>query len=301
LKAMISPTADEFLASVQEIIVARVGRLASSLVDLDVSQMMPGKMLRSRLAGRLVAGGMGEDCWPDVAKLSAAIELAHTASLCHDDVIDNANVRRGLPSLWCVTGASGAVLIGDILLCEAIELVTATDGGRHLPGFLAKLKEVITAEAKGELMLRGMILDEPTCLDLARGKTGPLFAFVAGVCGREDRDLSTGLEETGYLIGTAYQLADDLLDRIGDEDMAGKTLGTDQRRGKFTLARDDRDGGAGDVLHLAVHRMFESAIQQLAGWARAEDAIRLYLTEDLQPLFQQLLNQDLIARENSLT
>ncbi|MBL7218585.1 MAG: polyprenyl synthetase family protein [Phycisphaerae bacterium] len=293
---MISPTADEFLACVHEIIVTRVGKLASSLIDLDVSRMMPGKMLRSRLAGRLIEGIPGADDWSDAAQLSAAIELAHTASLCHDDVIDNAEVRRGLPSLWRVTGASGAVLIGDILLCEAIELVMGTDGGRYLTKFLAKLKEVITAEAKGELMLRGTILDESTCLELARGKTGPLFAFVAGVCGREDRDLEMALEEAGYLIGTAYQLADDLLDRIGDENIAGKTLGTDQRRGKFTLAREERD-----VLHSKVHRLCESAVHQLAGWAQAEDAISRYLVEDIQPLFQQLLNQDLIVWEDSLT
>ena len=293
---MISPTADEFLASVHEIIAARVGKLASSLVDLDVSQMMPGKMLRSRLAGRLVENGLGGGGWSDVAQLSAAIELAHTASLCHDDVIDNANIRRGLPSLWCVTGASGAVLIGDILLCEAIELVMETDGGRYLTEFLAKLKEVITAEAKGELMLRGTILDEPTCLELARGKTGPLFAFVSGVCAPGDRALETALAEAGYLIGTAYQLADDLLDRIGNEDLAGKTLGTDQRRGKFTLAGDEQD-----VLHSEVHRLCELAVCKLAGWDPAEDAIRRYLVEDIQPLFQQLLNQDLIAWEDSLT
>ena len=293
---MISPTADEFLANVQGIVVSRVGKLVSSLVDLDASQMMPGKMLRSRLAARLVEGGLGRGNWSDVARLSAAIELAHTASLCHDDVIDNAGIRRGLPALWCVTGASGAVLIGDILLCEAIELVVATDGGRCLTEFLTKLKEVITAEAKGELMLRGMILDEPTCLDLARGKTGPLFAFVAGLCGREDRNLAAALGEAGYLIGTAYQLADDLLDRIGDEGRAGKTLGTDQRRGKFTLAHDDQN--AHDVLHREVHRLCESAVCGLAGWDQAEDAIRRYLVEDIQPLFQQLLNQDLIAWEN---
>ena len=153
-----------------------------------------------------------------------------------------------------------------------------------------------TAEAKGELMLRGTILDEPTCLDMARGKTGPLFAFVAGVCGRKDRDLADALEESGYLIGTAYQLADDLLDCIGNEDIAGKTLGTDQRRGKFTLADDDRD-----VLYRQIHTLFESAVRQLAEWTHAEDAIRRYLVEDIQPLFQQLFNQDLIAWEDSLT
>ena len=117
----------------------RVKKLASSFVDLDVSQMMPGKMLRARLAARLIEGGVGDN-WNDAAQLSAAIELAHTASLCHDDVIDNADIRRGLPSMWKVTGASGAVLIGDILLCEAMELVMETADGKPLVDFLAKLK-----------------------------------------------------------------------------------------------------------------------------------------------------------------
>jgi geranylgeranyl pyrophosphate synthase len=296
---MISPTTDKFLARVQEITVARVENLASNLVDLDVSQMMPGKMLRSRLAGRLVESGLCGENWGDAAQLSAAIELSHTASLCHDDVIDNADVRRGLPSLWRTTSPSGAVLIGDMLLCEAIELVMDADGGRYLTEFLARLKEVITAEAQGELMLRGTILDEATCLDLARGKTGPLFAFVAAVCGQDDQDLATALGESGYLIGTAYQLADDLLDRIGNEDHAGKTLGTDQRRGKFTLACNDQNER--DFLHRQVRRLCESAVQNLSRWDKAEEAISRYLTEDIQPLLQQLLNQDPIIWEDSLT
>ena len=296
---MTSPTIDEFLASVRDIIVTRVNKLASSLVDVDISQMMPGKMLRSRLAGRLVANGVVGANWSEVANLSAAIELAHTASLCHDDVIDNADIRRGLPAMWRITGPSGAVLIGDLLLCEAMELVIETAGGIHLTEFLARLKEVITAEAKGELMLRGSILDKPTCLEMARGKTGPLFAFVAAVCGGDDQSLSNALGESGYLIGTAYQLADDLLDRIGDDDIAGKTLGTDQRRGKFTLADDDRD--AQSELNREVRDLCQSAIAILAGCDQAQDAVRRYLTEDIQPIFQQLLNQDLIAWEDSLT
>jgi geranylgeranyl pyrophosphate synthase len=299
MNAMVSPTTDEFLAKVHEIIVSSVSKLASSLVDLDVSQMMPGKMLRSRLAARLVEGGLCGDNWADAAQFSAAIELSHTASLCHDDVIDNADVRRGLPSLWKITGASGAVLIGDILLCEALELVIASDGGRQVSDFLAKLKEVITAEARAELTLRGTILDEPTCLDLARGKTGPLFAFVASVCGKDDPALATALAEAGYMIGTAYQLADDLLDRIGDEDLAGKTLGTDQHRGKFTLAGSQQDQQ--DALHREIHSLCESAVRGLARWPGAEEAVRHYLLKDIQPLLRQLLNQDLIVWEDSLT
>ncbi len=290
------PTTDEFLARVQEIIVMRVNKLASNFVDLDVGQMMPGKMLRARLGGRIIEGGVGGDNWNNAAQLAAAIELAHTASLCHDDVIDNADIRRGLPAMWKVTGASGAVLIGDILLCEAMELVMETDGGKSLIDFLAKLKEVITAEAQGELMLRGTILDEPTCLEMARGKTGPLFAFVASACETNDQALSNALSESGYLIGTAYQLSDDLLDCIGDEDSVGKTLGTDQQRGKFTLARDQAD-----TLLRQVQLLCESAVGGLAQWPEARRSVERYLYKDIQPLFQKVLNQDILVQEDSLT
>jgi heptaprenyl diphosphate synthase len=295
---MTSTTIDDFLASVHDTIVARIDKLASSLVDVDVSQMMPGKMLRSRLAGRLVQQGLCPADWSDAAKLSAAIELAHTASLCHDDVIDNADTRRGLPAMWRVTSPTAAVLIGDLLLCEAMELVMETAQGEHLTEFLAKLKEVITAEAKGE-MLRGSILDKPTCLEMARGKTGPLFAFVAAVCGGKDQAMSNALGEAGYLIGTAYQLADDLLDRIGDETSAGKTLGTDQQRGKFTLACDTPE--AQDQLRRDIHDLCESAAGLLAQWPQAEQACRTYLMQDIQPIFGKLLKQDLIVWADSLT
>jgi len=295
---MTSPNIDYFLAGVHDTIVARVNKLASSLVDIDVSQMMPGKMLRSRLAGRLAASGVCGDNWSDAANLSAAIELSHTASLCHDDVIDNADTRRGLPAMWRVTSRSGAVLVGDLLLCEALELVMETDDGKRLTDFLARLKEVIAAEARGELTLRGEVLDKTTCLEMARGKTGPLFAFVAAVCSSDDPAMSAALSEAGYLIGTAYQLADDLLDRVGDEDSAGKTLGTDQARGKYTLAGGDKD--AQDELNREIHSLCESAIASLEQWDKAQDAVRRYLSEDIQPLLQRLLKQDLIASADSL-
>ena len=145
-------------------------------------------------------------------------------------------------------------------------------------------------------MLRGTILDEPTCLEMARGKTGPLFAFVPAACEPNDQALSAALAESGYLIGTAYQLADDLLDRIGDEDSVGKTLGTDQQRGKFTLAKDQED-----TLQSQVQRLCESAVNGLSQWPKAQQAVERYLHEDIQPIFQQLLNLDMIAREDSLT
>ncbi|MBT3199990.1 MAG: polyprenyl synthetase family protein [Phycisphaerales bacterium] len=292
---MSSPNIDDFLARVQEIIVMRVQKLASNFTDLDVSQMMPGKMLRARLAGRLIEGGLGGSDWTNAAQSSAAIELTHTASLCHDDIIDNADVRRGLPAMWRVTGTSGAVLIGDALLCEAMELVLEIENGKTLPDFLSKLKEVITAEAKAELTFRGTVLDRETCLEMARGKTGPLFAFTAGACESNDQALSAALAESGYLIGTAYQLSDDLLDRIGDENSVGKTLRTDQVRGKFTLAEDQEE-----TLQREVHRMCELAVSGLSQWPDAQQSVERYLQEDMQPLFQQILNRTTNTPEDSL-
>jgi len=293
-----TPTADEFLALVRRIVADRVTKLVRELADFDAGQIMPGKMLRSRLAARLIERGSGAEDPSIVADICAAVELAHTASLCHDDVIDSAEVRRGMPSLWCITGASGAVLVGDLLLCEAMGLMVHTESGKHLPGFLDKLRQVVVAEARGEL-LRGTPSDEATCLDLARGKTGPLFAFAAGGCGGGDEELAAALQEAGYCIGTAYQLADDLLDRIGDEDTAGKTLGTDALRGKFTLAGDGEDNIA--ALCRAIQDLLESATGCLARWEAAVDAVRCYIAEDIHPLLQRLLDRKLIVWEDSLT
>jgi len=298
LNAITLPTADEFLAATCDIVTARIRTLASDLVDLDVSQIMPGKMLRTRLAAKLIQRGLGAEDWSIPAKISAAVELAHTASLCHDDVIDSAEVRRGMPSLWCITGASGAVLVGDLLLCEAMDLMVHAERGKHLPGFLEKLRQVVLAEARGEL-LRGSTPDRAACLELARGKTGPLFAFAAAGCGGDDGELRAALEEAGYCIGTAYQLADDLLDRIGDEDTAGKTLGTDELRGKFTLACDGEDNMI--ALCGEVQDLLESAMKCVQRWEAARDAVRCYLTEDIHPLLQRLLDRELIVWENSLT
>ncbi len=200
------------------------------------SQLLPGKMLRTRMAARLSTRLTVPV--ETLQHVCAAVELTHTASLCHDDVIDNALVRRGQPALWRASSRSGAVLLGDLLLCEAMGLLTGTDGGRLVRPFLAKLRETCAAEAEQELRLRGREVGRDVCLRIARGKTGPLFAFVGLAAGGADAALSAALEEAGYRVGTAYQLADDLLDVEGCEEAAGKTLGTDVARRKFTLAQE---------------------------------------------------------------
>jgi geranylgeranyl pyrophosphate synthase len=213
--------------------------------------------------------------------------MAHTASLLHDDVIDEGVLRRGLPALWQLTGPSAAVLMGDLLLCEALDLLLDTETGRFASLFLAKLKEMCAAEAEQELSLRGRRLDQDTCLRIARSKTGAMFAFIGAACGAGDGDLAPALEEVGYLVGAAYQLADDLLDMTGSESVAGKTLGTDSKRQKATLPYSGKSGNAWALDQIT--RLLNSAIHRLEEWPAARVALVRYLADHLQPVLQSWL------------
>lgn len=284
-----------FVSGVRLIVERRVRRIARSLGHrVDVELLMPGKMLRTRLAARLADAAARVN---PVALRSAcaATELVHTASLFHDDVLDNATIRRDQPALWQAAGPSGAILVGDLLFCEAVQLIVEADSSRYLRPFLAKVRQVVEAEAEHELVLRGKRVDAATCLRLARGKTGPLFAFTALICGGEDKALCEALEEAGYRIGTAYQLADDLLDLVGAEDAAGKTLGTDCRRGKFTLPQAGDEGGR--ITRDHVSELCASAMASLGPYPQTHAALRRFLVRDLQPIFRRHDNRLALCME----
>jgi octaprenyl-diphosphate synthase len=279
-------TTIDLVEGTRRLVCARLGEVARRLREaLPADLLAPGKMLRTRLAARLAgtARGASQVC---IERLCAAVEIVHTASLCHDDIVDNAQVRRGRPSAPMALGVSGALLVGDLLFCEAIDLVTGTEEGAYLPSFLAKAAEVVRSEAQQELVYRGKDLDEATCLRLARGKTGPLFAFAASICGGRDEALTAALEQAGYDVGTAYQAADDMLDVFGDEREAGKTLGTDRLRGKTTLAQ--KGDGARKASREHVRRLCASALDRLASYPPAREALREYLRSDFQPVLAQL-------------
>lgn len=280
-------TSVEFVAKVRTLVSARCGSIASRLGErVDIGPMLTGKMLRTRLASRLAENRQMPADRAVLVRLAAAAEMIHTASLCHDDVIDDAHVRRSCPTLWRSAGRSAAILVGDLLFCDAMALVRDTAGGRHLPDVVAKLGEVVTAECEQELSLRGKPVDDPTCLRIARQKTGPLFALLSGACGGDDESLTAALTESGYRIGTAYQLADDLLDLVGAEAVAGKTLGGDARRSKHTLPVSPGQGR--DAARRRVSQMCGSAVECLAHWPWARNALARYVKDDLLPVFRQI-------------
>lgn len=272
-------------------------KIADGLSSLDIltkrlpihGQLEPGKMLRTRLAARLIAGSPQGVPLELAARLCAATELAHTASLCHDDVIDNGLVRRSLPSLWRVSSPSGAVLLGDLLLCAAVDLLLVEGPDRYLSRFVSKMREVCLAEAEQELIFRGKSVSEETCIRIARSKTGALFAFAAMIAGGEDGRSTEALEEAGYRVGTAYQLADDLLDECGSESKAGKTLGTDRAKRKCTLAQlAGHDGGQ---VAERVRELCRSAVECLVGWPGLAGGMRVFFSEDLESALERMLGR----------
>ncbi len=285
LSAAILETNAVFLKDVSKVFKERINDSLAFLKNkIKFDEFMPGKMLRSRFAGKM-AGQANLLSSTGFCDACAAIELVHTASLCHDDVIDRAEERRAKDSLWKQVGNSGAILIGDLLLTNAMKLIALSDGKTYLPAFLDKIKEMVETESEQELLLRDKQMDEATSLRVARSKTGSLFAFLGFICGGDDERFSKVLEETGYLIGTAYQLADDLFDVVSSDEKAGKTLGTDNKRGKLTLPQAGKVGIKATEKH--IKKQYFQAIEVLASYPKAQNALKLFLFEDIQPILKQ--------------
>jgi octaprenyl-diphosphate synthase len=237
-----------------------------------------GKLLRARLTLRL---GAANGIRPSVRRAAAAaVELIHAASLLHDDVIDGGLLRRGVPTFWKAHGTSGAILLGDLLLFKAMHLIRATSQLPLLGEFIELSGVVCEAEAEQELIRRHKPATWRQALQIARRKTGPLFACAAVTAGRNAAQ-KNALREAGYLLGTAYQIADDILDGSANEDQAGKTLGTDRTRGKTTAAVR-----SATFARTYVEKLCRQSTALLQPWPTLRQAWQAYLDEEFLPLIR---------------
>jgi len=172
----------------------------------------------------------------DAYKAGASLELIHTATLIHDDLIDQSLVRRGAPTIYASHGIPSAVLAGDYLFVEAYALTSG------LPEKLIR-KNVsdLRKMAEGQLLEETTPpeeLDFSTYLDIIQCKTAVMFrsACISGamLAGATEEDQHR-LGEAGLMLGVAFQFIDDILDVTGDENITGKPVGTDFLSGKKTL------------------------------------------------------------------
>ena len=199
-------------------------------------QLGGGKRLRPTMV--LLAAGMCGYHGASAVKMGAVVEIIHTATLVHDDIIDGADVRRGRPSTNSRWGNHMSVLAGDWMYMQSFQLALRERNFRILD-LLINLTQLMV---EGELMqlerLWRIDVTEQEHLDLVYRKTACLFtvcaqlgAVVAGESPEREQDLA----EFGRNLGMAFQLIDDLLDFTADEATLGKPVGNDLREGKVTL------------------------------------------------------------------
>jgi octaprenyl-diphosphate synthase len=192
-----------------------------------------GKRLRPLLA--VLAARASDAPLAHGIAVGCAAELIHTATLYHDDVVDDGRVRRGRPAARMVFGNGVVVLVGDFCLARALETVALTGA---LP-LVQSLAATVTEMAEGEVaQLERAGNPDATVDDYFRvidRKTASLIAWCARVGGSVGEALAEPLERYGRALGRAFQIADDVLDSAIDEATAGKSVGHDLQEGKLTL------------------------------------------------------------------
>lgn len=195
-----------------------------------------GKQIRPALV--MLSGKLGRYHRDRLVTLAASLEVVHTATLVHDDTIDQALSRRGLSTINAMWDGKVAILVGDFLFAQSAYLAAQLDS---VP-IMTLLSETVMAMSSGELRQyaasRARVLDEADYFQRIGGKTASLFAMCcagAAIVSEQDDVAVEALRRYGANLGLAFQIADDVLDFTGDEEELGKPAGGDLRQGTMTL------------------------------------------------------------------
>lgn len=235
LDALQSQLADD-MASVNAMIIARmdspvpmIPELAGYLIAAGGKRIRPLMTLASTA---LYNGDMVR-----AHRLATSVEFIHTATLLHDDVVDDSDERRGQKSANAVFGNEASVLVGDFLFSRAFQLMVE-DGNLHVLKILSDASAII---AQGEVLQLATQGDLATSmdayLDVIKGKTAALFAAaceVGPLIADSNLNAAQIMAEYGMNLGIAFQIADDVLDYASSSEKIGKTVGDDFREGKMT-------------------------------------------------------------------
>jgi octaprenyl-diphosphate synthase len=201
-----------------------------------------GKMVRPALTALSAAAATGrtveEACVDDVVTVASVVELIHLATLVHDDVLDDAETRRGAPTIARIRGSETAVILGDFLISKSFHLCSTLDSQTTA----LRIGEITSAVCEGEMLQlarRGDAgLDEESYYAIITRKTAALIAVACELgawhAGASDQ-VCREFFNFGIDLGVAFQIQDDLLDLVGAEDVVGKPLGKDIEKGKLTL------------------------------------------------------------------
>ncbi|UJA21730.1 polyprenyl synthetase family protein [Thermoleophilia bacterium SCSIO 60948] len=260
--SQVPPPVTQVLDAASSWLPRRLGDVERRLATLATEH---GEALGTAAAATLSAGGKrlrpmlvllcaGPEAGEGAIRAASAVELVHTATLVHDDVLDDAPLRRGSPTVYATAGRERATAVGDLLLSRAFaELCPPGAGGDDMTR--VRLLSAASVElAQGELAQRRDAFDPGVTrqryLERCRLKTASLFACSCAIGDPSLGAAADVLAAFGAEIGLAFQMLDDVLDVAGPEERTGKARGTDLLDGTVTLpliAARERDPGLGDV------------------------------------------------------
>jgi geranylgeranyl pyrophosphate synthase len=268
-----------------------------------------GKRIRPTLG--LLVGNMLGAPEEKLITLGASVELLHTATLVHDDLIDGALLRRGIPTLNARWSPAATVLTGDFLFARAAKLAAETDYLPLMKLFADTLATIVNGELTQMFSARGVINRE-NYYQRIYAKTASLFemaSLAAAMVSTEDEDTRAAMRVFGYEVGMAFQIVDDILDFTGEQSAVGKPIGSDLLNGLVTLPAiyfAESNPNNEDVLSLPtggwkdterVQRLVDN-IRQSEAVQRAMDEARQAVNRALKSLIDAPASPEKEALEN---
>lgn len=237
-----TPGLEKLLSEVESIIVTNLNDPGYPLATQTSALILSGgKMLRPAMV--LIASGfsptkISTQTRHKITHIAAALEILHTATLVHDDILDDADVRRGIPSLHTKFGTANAILAGDWLFSRSFRLV-ADHAQQKSARILARfIESICSAEIRQDLGKFSFSTTRRDYLRTIAGKTAALFSLALHVGAAETKVpaiVTQGLRRAGYDIGMAFQIIDDILDCESDDATLKKPTGNDLKEGLCTL------------------------------------------------------------------
>ncbi|PIQ44052.1 MAG: octaprenyl diphosphate synthase [Gammaproteobacteria bacterium CG11_big_fil_rev_8_21_14_0_20_46_22] len=233
IRGLVSSELDQANILIKESIASDIP-LAKAIADHIIQS--PGKQVRPMLV--LLSAKACGVLDQKAITVAAIIELLHTATLLHDDVIDESKQRRGRPTANASFGNEASVLVGDLLYSRAFQLIASLKHHRFTEIIAKGSSDIVEGEVLQLMHCHDPATQEATYIDIVKRKTGVLFE-IAAISGPILADASLETQEAmrtyGQNLGAAFQMLDDALDYEGDPELTGKNLGDDLQEGKPTL------------------------------------------------------------------
>lgn len=281
-----------------EAALASTGRTGDPIVEPMLEMVLPGSGKRVRPALSLLAAKLGTYPGERGIHMAVGVELLHAASLVHDDVVDQSNTRRGEATLFTRVGNAIAVLVGDYLFSQSAARCVATGDLRVIGLFADTLGSMARGQIEEAARLRkvDVSLSREAYFRTIWNKTASLFVLASqggAILSGVPEEHVQAVRTYGEKLGLAFQIVDDVLDFVGDEQALGKPVGSDLRQGIITLPilhlRDElRDGVVQRALEAGEFDYLVHLVRDSQAVERSRDEARKLLREGREAL--QVLN-----------